>query len=317
MLTIRVDEFGDPSVLRPVEVPDPVPGPGEVVVEVEAAGVLFLDTILRRGGGPYPTTPPYVPGRGAAGHVVAVGPEVPSSWEGRRVLVDRPGTYAEQVAAPVSTLVPIPDGLGAGEAMALLHDGGTALALIGAVGVRPGESVLVLPAAGGAGSLLVQLARRAGARVVGAARGAAKVAVARNAGADLVVDYGEPGWANAVRRRVGQLDVVLDGVGGPLGAEAFGLVAEGGRFSNYGAPAGAPTIPDPGDVASRGIQVLGMAQLAGFAEGRRERQERVLQEAVEGRLTPVISRTFPLAKAADAHTALENREIAGKALLTP
>ena len=325
MLTIRVDEFGDPSVLHPVEVPDPVPGPGEVLVEVEAAGVLFLDTILRRGGGPYPTTPPYVPGRGAAGRVVGVGPGADvagadghgSGWLGRRVLVDGPGTYAEQVVAPVSTLVPIPDGLGAREAMALLHDGGTALALIGAVGVRPGESVLVLPAAGGAGSLLVQLARRAGARVVGAARGAAKVAVARNAGADLVVDYGEPGWADAVRRRVGQVDVVLDGVGGPLGAESFGLVAEGGRFSNYGGSAGAPTVPDPGDAASRGIEVLGMAQLAGFAEGRRGRQERVLREAAEGRLTPIIARTFPLAKAADAHAALENREIAGKALLIP
>ncbi|GAA4543291.1 zinc-binding dehydrogenase [Pseudonocardia xishanensis] len=307
-----MDEFGDPSVLRPVEVPAPAAGHGEVVVEVETAGVLFLDTMIRRGDGPYPATPPYVPGRGAAGRVVAVGPGV-DGWLGRRVLVDGPGTYAEQVAAPPSALVPIPDGLDAAEAMALLHDGGTALALIGAVGVRPGESVLVLPAAGGAGSLLVQLARRAGARVVGAARGAAKLAVAREVGADLVVDYGVPGWADAIRRRVGRVDVVLDGVGGDLGTEAFGLVAEGGRYSHYGAPSGRPTTP----AATPDVQVLGMAQLAGFARGRRERQERVLREAAAGRLTPVIGRTFPLAKAADAHTALENREIAGKALLIP
>lgn len=313
MRAIRVDEFGGPSVLRPVEVPAPVPGPGEVVVEVEVAGVLFLDTLIRRGASPaFGVTPPYVPGRGAAGGVLAVGPGVSSSWVGRRVLVDGPNTYAAEVAAPVSALVEVPSGLDLADAMALLHDGGTALALIGAVGVRPGETVLVLPAAGGAGTLLVQLARRAGARVVGAARGARKGAVARSVGADLVVDYGEPGWADAIRRRVGRVDVVLDGVGGPLGAEAFGLVAKGGRYSNYGAASGAPVA-----VSSPDVEVRGMAQLAGFADGRRARQERVLAEAAAGRLVPVIGREFDLEKAADAHTALETRELAGKALLLP
>jgi len=314
MLTIRVDEFGGPEVLRPVEVDSPAPGPGEVLVTVDAAGVLFLDTLIRRGMSPaFGVSPPYVPGRGAAGRVAAVGPGVSSSWLDRRVLVDGPGTYAEQVAAGVDTLLPIPDGLGSADAMALLHDGGTALALIGAVGVRPGESVLVLPAAGGAGSLLVQLGRRAGARVVGAARGAAKCAVARSVGADLVVDYGEPGWADAIRRRVGQVDVVLDGVGGTLGAEAFGLTAEGGRYSNYGAAGGAPTVLH----STSEVEIRGMEQLAGFAAGRRARQERVLAEAAAGRLHPVIGAEYALVKAEDAHTALENREIAGKALLLP
>jgi NADPH:quinone reductase len=310
MRAIRVDEFGGPSVLKPVELPSPVPGPGEVLVSVEAAGVLFLDTLIRRRGG-FGTRPPYIPGRGAAGGVLAVGPDVPASWLGRRVLVDGPGTYASEVAAPVSALVEVPAGLELPDAMALLHDGGTALALIGAIGVRPGETVLVLPAAGGAGSLLVQLARNAGARVVGAARGP-KLGLVRSVGADFAVDYAEPGWADAVRRKVGQVDVVLDGVGGELGTQAFGLVAEGGRYSNYGAAGGAPT-----SVSSPDVEVRDMSQLAGFAAGRRARQERILALAAEGRLRPAIGGEFDLEKAADAHTALETRELAGKALLIP
>ena len=319
MLVIRVSEFGGPEVLEPVEVPDPVAGPGEVVVAVEAAGVLTLDTIIRRGNaGPRFATPlPYVPGRGAAGRVVAVGDGVDTALLGRRVVADAEGTYAERLVAPVEALVPIPDGLGAPEAMTMLHDGGTALAVFGRLGVRPGETVLVLPAAGGIGTMLVQLARSAGARVIGAARGAEKLELVRSLGADRAVDYGEPGWAEVVRRRTGQVDVVVDGVGGALGREAFGLVAEGGRYSNYGLAGGAPIPPDPDEVRSRAITVVGTDQLAGFVHERRARQERMLAEAAAGRITAVVGRTFALGKAADAHTALENREIPGKAVLIP
>jgi NADPH:quinone reductase len=309
MLAIRVDEFGDPSVLRPVEVPSPTAGDGEVVVAVEAAGVLSLDVQIRRGAATaFGVSPPYIPGRGAAGTVIAGS----SAWVGRRVLVDGPSTYAAEVAAPLSSVLEVPAALGAADAMALLHDGGTALAVLERTGVRPGENVLILPAAGGAGSVLLQLARAAGARVIGAARGPLKLQLARSLGADLVVDYGEPGWAEVVRRRVGQVDVVFDGVGPTLGTEAFGLVADGGRYSNYGAAGGAPSRVTSPDVA-----VVGMEQLGTFAAGRRSRQERILAEAAAGRIHPVVAREFELAKAADAHTALENREIAGKALLIP
>lgn len=320
MLVIRVEEFGGPEVLRPVEAPDPVAGPGGVVVAVEAAGVLTLDTIIRRGdAGPRFATPlPYVPGRGAAGRVRAVGEGVDPGWLGRRVLADvEGGAYAEQLAAPLTSVLPVPDGLDAAEAMVMLHDGGTALALFGDLGVRPGELVLVLPAAGGVGSLLVQLARATGARVLAAARGTEKLALARSLGADLAVDYGEPGWADAVRRRVGQVDVVLDGVGGELGRVAFGLVGEGGRYSNYGVAGGPPTEVDPAEARSRGISVRGLEQLAEFGGGRRARQERMLREAARGRIRPVVGGRFPLAKAADAHTALQNREVLGKAVLVP
>jgi NADPH2:quinone reductase len=316
MQAIRVDEFGGPEVLRPVEVPDPVAGPGEMVVGVEAAGVLTLDLLIRRGtAGPRFAVPlPYLPGKGAAGRVLAVGAGVDEAWVGRRVLADvESGAYASLLVAAESALVPIPDGVGSAEAVALLHDGGTALAVFGELGVRPGESVLVLPAAGGAGSVLVQLARQAGARVVAAARGERKTALARSLGADLVVDYGEPGWADAVRRRAGQVDVVVDGVGGALGRESFGLVAEGGRYSNYGMAGGAPSAAE----STADVTVIGMNQLATFVAGRRARQERILREAAEGRLRPIVGRSFPLSKAADAHTALENREILGKAVLTP
>jgi NADPH2:quinone reductase len=319
MKIVRVERFGGPEVLQIVEMPDTAPGPGDVAVDVEAAGVLFVDTMIRRGqGGPsFPVEPPYFPGAGAAGRVAEVGDGVDSEWVGRRVLADvRAGGYAERLVTGVDRLIPIPATLGSAEAMALLHDGSTASAVFDAIGVRPGETMLVLPAAGGLGSLLVQLGRSAGARVIGAARGDRKLALARSLGAAATVDYGDPAWTDEVRSRFGPVDVVFDGVGDVLGRASFELVVQGGRFSNYGVAGGSPTRVDPGEAHGRNLRVLGMEQLAAYPVGRAARAARMLRDAAAGRIRPAIGRTFPLEKAADAHAALENREIAGKALLT-
>lgn len=170
MLEVEVSRFGAPEVLAARQAPDPVAGSGQVVVRTSAADVLFLDTAIRAGRGVdfFPIRPPYVPGNGVAGTVIAVGEEVDPGWVGRPVVAHTgpsggSGGYAGQVAVAAGELIPVPDGLGLPEAAALLHDGSTALGLFEAIGVKPGEQVLVTAAAGGMGVLLVQLARAAGA----------------------------------------------------------------------------------------------------------------------------------------------------------
>ncbi|GHE85354.1 NADPH:quinone reductase [Amycolatopsis deserti] len=308
---IEAERFGGPEVLRVKTVPDPHPGPGQVVVEVKVAGVLSIDTAIRRGeaGHLFPVTPPYVPGAGAAGQVTELGEGVDPSWCGQWVLADVDGGYAEQVVATPAQLMRIPAGVGLREAMALLHDGATALAVFERVGVGRGERVLVQPAGGGLGSLLVQLAHAAGARVIGAARGAEKLETVRALGADAVVDYSEPGWTD----RVGPVDVAFDGVGGDLGRAAAELVVPSGRYSNYGWAGGA-TVP-AAEVAQRGVTAYGLEQLHDYAPGRRARAERMLRLAARGAVRTVIGQTFPLSRAADAHRALENRAAKGKTLL--
>jgi NADPH2:quinone reductase len=215
-----VREFGGPEVLTPVDLPDPEPGAGQVVVGMAAADVIFLDTLLRGGWGQdfFPRTPPYVPGGGGAGTVVATGAGVDPAWTGRRVVVRTGSGYAERVVAAVGEVMPVPDGLGLEVAAALVHDGVTALDLTRRGKPGKGEWVLVSAAAGGAGSLLVQLAARAGSRVVAAASSAAKLALAVDLGAEETVDYTRPDWIARVRSVTGGgAALVYDGVGGKQG----------------------------------------------------------------------------------------------------
>ncbi|MFC0042122.1 zinc-binding dehydrogenase [Actinomadura rayongensis] len=324
MRAVVVTAFGGPDVLKWEDVAEPVAGDGQVLVRVEVAEINFVETQLRRGFSPGPPLPevPFVPGGGVAGTVAEVGGGVDASWVGRRVVtrtVDGRGGNAEFAVADVEFLVPVPEGLGMPEAAALLNDGQTALALFERAAVKPGEWVLVEAAAGGLGSLLVQLAHGAGARVVGAASSSAKLDVARELGAEAVVDYSRDGWADAVRAATGGRgpDVVFDGVGGAIGRAAFEVTAGGGRFSIHGVSSGEMTTVDPAEAAERGVTVIGIDQLfalAGAADAR-DRVARVLADAAAGRLRPAIGRTFPLADAAGAHAAMEARSVPGKTLL--
>lgn len=322
MRAIQVSEFGGPEVLVPVDLPDPQAGDGEVVVRVKAIDTIYLETQIRGGWGEmFGITPPYVPGGAAAGTVASTGPRVPPSWLGRRVVAGAGtrGSYAELVRTGADRLVAVPDGLGLREAAALAHDGVTATGIIDSVGVKPGDRVLILGAAGGMGTLLVQLAHGLGAQVVGAARGAAKLTLVRRLGADAVVDYAGEGWTDSVRDAFGGLpvDVLLDGVGGALGTDAFHLVADGGRVSAHGAAGGGFATIDPQDARARGIVLRGMADVQFEAPEMVRLANRALTEAPEGRIHPVIAREYPLSSAADAHRAMEARSIPGKALLIP
>ena len=176
---VQVTRFGPPEVLATTAVPDLVPGPGEVIIAVRVADVLLLDAVIRSGlaAAWFPITPPYVPGNGVAGRVSAVGEGVDPGWAGRAVVARTgegggSGGYPEQARVQAGRLVAVPDGVGLPEAAAVLHDGATALGLAGSTGIRPGERVLILGAAGGLGILIGQLARAAGARVIAAASSA-------------------------------------------------------------------------------------------------------------------------------------------------
>lgn len=296
------------------EAHDPAPGSGEVLINAAVSGIQSLDGYLRQGlwTDMFSIEPPYIPGLEAAGTVSAVGDGVDAGWVGRRVVASLQGSgYATRVVAPVGMITPVPDGLGLDQAMALLHDGATALALAEETPVRSGESVLVQPAAGGLGSVLVQLLVASGARVVGAARGDAKLALIRELGADRAVDYSQPGWLD----RVGPVDVVFDGVSGDLGRAAFGAVRDGGRYSQYGDASGAQDSVTADEAVARGVRHRGMEQLGPFHADRSRRIEQVLKLAAEEQIRPIIGRTYPLDDVAEAHRAIEAREVLGKVLL--
>ncbi|MFI6817612.1 zinc-binding dehydrogenase [Nonomuraea sp. NPDC050328] len=321
MRVARVTRFGGPEVLEPGEAPVPVAGRGQVLVDVAVVGITFVETQIRRGVDRWHARPalPYVPGGVAAGHVSAVGPDVDAAWLGRRVIADvgDTGAFAEHAVVDVAGLSPVPDGLGLPEAVALHSDGSTAQGLVEKAGIGPGDRVLVEAAAGGVGSLLVQLALAAGAQVVGAARGARKLELIRELGADAAVDYSEPDWTEQVRQATGGQGptVVFDGVGGAIGRAAFEVTARGGRFSVHGASSDAPTVISAEEAQSRGVTVLGLEQLAEFGPDLPRWAEEMRSLAAAGTVRPVIGQTFPLERAGEAHAAIENRTAVGKTLL--
>jgi NADPH:quinone reductase len=312
---VVIREFGPPEVLEPAEVAEVRAGPGEAIIDVEFANVTFVETQIRAGRAPHPSMLPALPailGNGVGGRVAPVG----AGLGGRRVVASLNGTggYAERVAVDAGRLIEVPDGMALREAVALLADGRTALALAGRAGLRAGDTVLVEAAAGGVGTLLVQIARNAGARVVALAGQERKLAVARDLGADLAIDYDHGDWPQRVREAVGRVDVVFDGVGGDIGRDAFGLLGDGGRFCAFGMASGSFTPVTPDLARERGVTLLqgaGMSpqDLAALARA-------ALAEAAAGRIRPVIGQEFGLAAASAAHAAIEARATVGKTLLT-
>src|SRR5947207_7775847 len=243
---VVIREFGPPEVLEPADVAEVRAGPDEVVIDVEFANVTFVETQVRAGRPPHPSMLPALPavlGNGVGGTVGDASP-----WSGLRVVasLNGRGGYAERAVAAASALIRVPEELAMRDAVALLADGRTALALAGHADLSAGETVLVEAAGGGVGPLLVQIARRAGTRVIALAGQPRKLALARDLGADVTVDYSHNGWERQVRNLTGEVDVVFDGVGGDIGLAAFGLLRAGGRFCPFGMASGsfAPVTPD-------------------------------------------------------------------------
>jgi NADPH2:quinone reductase len=315
-----IHAFGPPSVLGLENVPDPQPGSGQVAIDVEVASITFVETQIRAGKPPNPAMLPTLPailGNGVGGTVVRTGHDVDSRLLGRRVIsaLSGSGGYAERAVASASALIEVPSELATPTAAALLADGRTALLLVDAVRPRPGETVLVEAAAGGVGSLLVQLAHAAGARVVAAASGPAKLDLARELGADAAVDDSDDvaGWFGQLAGD--GIDVVFDGVGGGIGRAAFDAVRRGGRFCTFGMASGASVPVEEHEAAARGVELVRGPRPT--PEQQRAAAHTALHEAVAGRLRPIVGQIFDLAHAADAHAAIEARATLGKTLLDP
>lgn len=324
MFAIRLHEFGPAENLRYEEVPDPVPGEGQVRIQVEAAGVHLMDTALRAGtagGGPVaPPQLPTIPGREVAGRVNAVGTAVDNRWIGKRVVVHLgqvPGGYAEQAVAKVESLHEIPDHLDAATAVATIGTGRTAAGILEQAALSSDDVVLITAAAGGMGSLFVQTARNVGSTVVGLVGGPEKVGLVRELGAEFAVDYTQADWPEQVQAHLAgrEITVVLDGVGGENGQRAFSLLGMGGRLLMFGWSGGAPIQLTTDDLVNRGLSAT-WAIGPKLMRKLRSLETAALQESVEGRWVPLTT-SFPLAKAADAHLALENRETTGKVVLVP
>jgi NADPH2:quinone reductase len=318
MRAIRLHAFGPPENLVLDEVDDLDPAPGEVRIAVAASGVHLLDTSIRRGEeGPLPRPAlPTVPGREVAGTVETLGAGVEEHWLGRRVVAHLgqvPGGYAEQAVTSVDNLIELPDSLSYADSVALVGTGRTAEGILEHVTIGPDDVVLVPSAAGGLGWLLVQAARAAGASVVAAARGEQKLTLLRELGAELVVDYGEPDWAEQVGRKA---TLVLDGVGGEVGRAAMELLVPGGRMLMFGYSSGAATEVTTQDLLARSITVgwgLG-PQMFARPGGIRGLAEQALARAARGGWRPLVT-AYPLAEAARAHRDLEERRAVGKVVL--
>lgn len=319
MRAVVMKEFGPPGVLEFAELPDPVPGADQVVIDVAYASVTFVETQVRAGNGPFGSPVlPRVPGNGVGGVIVSTGPGVDVSLMGKSVVATTGGIggYAERAVARLSDVVPIPEGVGMRDAVALLADGRTALMLFKQAGIKAGERVLIEAAAGGVGSLLVQLALQTGAFVVGGSGSAPKAEVIRSLGA-FSVDYSRPDWIELTREILARqggtssLDLVFDGVGGTIGTQASTLLRPGGRLSLYGVASGSET-----DITkTHSIQVIGLSSAPSASETIALIKE-ALDLAAIGKIQPLIGQIYTLANAAQAHSAIEARATVGKTLLT-
>jgi len=312
---IRIEEWGGPEVLRLADVPRPEPGDGEVLIRVAHAGVNFADTHTREDAYVAKSRLPLVPGSEVAG--------VRDDTGERVVALCGSGGYAEWAIAPADRVVPVPDGLEDGAALALLVQGLTAWHLLkSASRIAEGDSVVVVSGAGGVGSLLVQLARPFGAgRVIATASSEDKRELARELGADAAVDGEADGLTERLLEANGgePVDVVLELAGGAVFEACRKALAHGGRLVVHGISSREVNTVRTGSLLKRSQAVIGfwlfhqLAQPGAFAEPLAD----LFARAARGELRVVVGETFPLAEARRAHEALAGRRTRGKLLLDP
>jgi NADPH2:quinone reductase len=323
MRSLQIASFGSLDDLAVVDTPDPNPRPGQVVVEVRAAGVNFVDALIVQGRYQFTPPLPYTPGTEVAGVVSAVGDGVTALRPGDRVLALPPaGGYASHVAVPVAAVHPIPASLDFGAAACLpqsyvtMHYAYRRLAHVAA-----GEWVVVLGAGGGIGLAATDLATALGARVVACASSPDKLALARAAGAEATIAYDGIDLKAAIREATGgATDVVVDPVGGDKAEPALRSLGWGGRYLVIGfAGGGIPRLP-ANQILLNGRSVLGV-ELGGLVRRDPAAFPALLGEVLtlvgQGRLHPVEPQAFPLTEAANVLRAIESRAITGKAVLVP
>ena len=322
MKAIQVDHTGGPEVLQLVEKDLPSVGPQQVLVKVAAAGINFADLMQRSGTYFAPTELPFTPGFEVTGHVESVGSAVTTVREGSRVaaLLPVPGGYAEYVVVETSQLIPLPDAVSFAQATALLSQGLTAYFLLDTARVQSSSRVLVHAAAGGVGSLLVQIAKIRGTQVIATASTDKKRQLAQQLGADATVDYTQADWTTDVRRVTHErgVDVIMDSVGGPIGKESLNLLAPRGQWIVYG------TLSSEGNALSFeeitqlifNNQSLHGFSIYGFQDEIPAALSQLFRWVQDQKLRVVVDHQFPLLEAAQAHRAIEARQTTGKVILT-
>ena len=322
MKAIQVQKHGGPEVLTLVELPVPAPKPNEAVVKIAASGVNFIDVYFREGR--YPAALPFVNGQEAAGTVTETGAEVKSVKPGDRVAYTNVlGSYAEYAAVPADRLVRLPDAVKPEQAAAAMLQGMTAHYLLNSTyPLKKGETALIHAAAGGVGLLLVQMAKQIGARVIGTVSTAEKSRLARDAGADEVINYREQDFELETKRLTGGkgVDVVYDGVGQSTFDKDFNVLRPRGYLVLYGASSGPVAPVDPIKLLQKGSLFLTRPSLGHHIASREELERRaadVLGLVASGKLHLRIEHVFKLQDAQQAHRDLEGRKTTGKILLIP
>jgi NADPH2:quinone reductase len=323
MKAVRVHAPGGPDALRYEDVAVPTPGAGQALVKVAASGVNFIDVQFRAGKYPPPSTP-FTVGSEGAGIVDAIGPGVTEVVVGDRVAYTMVvGTYAQYHVVPAARLVTLPAHVDVKSAAAVMLQGTTAHYLTGSTfPVGAGDTVLVHAAAGGVGQLITQVAKLRGARVIGTAGTPAKVALAREVGADEVILYTEQDFEAEVKRLTNGrgVDVVFDSVGKDTFTKSLNCVRPRGGLALFGFSSG-PVAPfDPAILGAKGSLYLtrpGLNQYIATREELLARTSDLFAWLGDGRLKLRIERELPLADAARAHTDLEARRTTGKMLLIP
>lgn len=322
MRAVQAVELGDPEVLQPASLPVPEIGPGEVLVRNTYASVNFADIKARRGGHHLKREVPFVPGLDVSGVIHAVGPGVEGFAPGQRVAAATDGgSYAEFAKARAALTYPVPDGdIDMRQAAGIVAMMTAYNVLIVIAGLQEGETVLVHAAAGGVGTLLLQLARLYGAgRVIGVVGSEAKIAVALEHGADeVIVTRGSDYPVLLDDAAPGGVDVVMDSVGGAYFAAAFPRLATYGRIVNFGNAAGDPPSVEVSAMHKENLAIFGYSSgtyRKSRPEGVQRAARRMLEHLATGELTVEIGGVYSLEEAADAHRAIESRTTTGKLLL--
>jgi len=322
MRAIQVSQVGGPEVLTLVDLPVPTPKPDEAIVQIKAAGVNFIDVYFREGR--YPAPLPFINGQEAAGIVTAVGNEVKDVKPGDRVAYTGVrGSYAEYAAVPADRLVAIPDQVDFETAAAAMLQGMTAHYLSHSTyPIQRGNTVLIHAAAGGVGALLVQMAKRLGARVIGTVGNEEKAQRARSAGADEVIIYSEQDFEEETKRLTNNegVHVVYDGVGKSTFDKDLNILRLRGYLVLFGGASGEVPPFALSQLSQKGSLYVTRPSLHHYIHTRAELEQRagdVMKMIGAGELNLWIHATYPLAEAQQAHRDLEGRKTSGKLLLIP
>ena len=324
MHAIVCHEHGGPEVMQYEEVSQPKPTAGDVLIQAEAIGVNYVDTMRRSGKHPAAPKTPFTPGIEVCGRVAAVGELVSRFREGDRVIgrCVTHGAYAEYVCAEERFTVGCPETVSAEEGATLFVTGQTAYHALVTIGqIQPDEWVLITAAAGGVGTCAVQIAKLHGAKVIAAAGSTEKCDLAKSLGADATVNYAEPGWPERVREATSDngANLIIESVGGEITSDCIQCWAPGGRMVIYGKASGKPAMVSGDDLlfGNRSVHGLAVGIVIENETLMRQAMDRLVEWVASDQLCLHVGQVYSLRDAAEAHRDLESRKTTGKLVLKP